>query len=266
MKHALGADGVDAFYERLDDDRFASTGHTAGPWSSESQHLGPPSALLVRALERCAPRPEALLSRVTFEVLGPVPVAELTVTAAVERPGRSVELLAAELAHAGRPVLRARAWRIVAGDTAAVASGEGEPLPPAAGCPPMAVPEHWQGGYLAAMEWRSVSGGIFAPGDATIWARPVVRVVAGEEPSAAQRLFTVADSASGVSSRLDIRAWYAINTDLTVHLHREPVGEWFALDAQTVIGPSGVGVATSVLHDVRGPVGRSAQSLFVRER
>ena len=255
-----------AFYERVDEHRFASTGHTAGPWSDESQHLGPPSALLVRALERCSPRGDAVLSRVVFEVLGPVPVAELTVEAGVERPGRSVELLSATLAHDGRPVLRAAAWRIVTGDTTAVAAGGGTPLPPAWDCRPMAIPDAWRGGYLRAMEWRSVDGGIFAPGDATVWARPRVPVVAGEEPTALQRLFTVADSASGVSSRLDIAKWYAINTDLTVHLHREPVGEWFALDARTVIGPAGVGVATSELHDERGPVGRGAQSLFVRER
>lgn len=257
---------MDAFYERLDEDRFASTRHTSGPWSEDSQHLGPPSALLARALERCAPRPGTVLSRVAFEVLGPVPVAELTVTASVLRPGRSVELLAAELAHDGRPVLRAHAWRMVAGDTASVAAGEQEPPTPPAECGPMAIPEHWRGGYLGAMEWRSVRGGVFTPGDAVVWARPRVRVVAGEEPTATQRLFTVADSASGVSSRLDLRTWYAINTDLTVHLHREPVGEWFALDARTVIGPSGVGVASSVLHDERGAVGRGAQSLFVRER
>ncbi|WP_442978119.1 thioesterase family protein [Saccharothrix sp. 6-C] len=257
---------MDAFYEPLDDDRFASTGHTTGPWGNDSQHLGPPSALLVRALQRCAPRPEAVLSRVVFEVLGPVPVADLTVTASVVRPGRSVELLSAELAHEGRPALRASAWRIVAGDTAAVASDAGAPPVPPAECEPMDLPEHWRSGYLAAMEWRSVSGGVFTPGDAVVWARPLVRVVAGEEPTPAQRLFTAADSASGVSSRLDLRTWYAINTDLTVHLHREPVGEWFALDARTVIGSSGVGVASSVLHDERGPVGRSAQSLFVRER
>ncbi|NUT47735.1 MAG: thioesterase family protein [Saccharothrix sp.] len=257
---------MDAFYDRLDTDRFATTGHAVGPWGDDSQHLGPPSALLVRALERCTPRPGTVLSRVAFDVLGPVPVAELTVTASVLRPGRSVELLSAELAHEGRPVLRAGAWRIVAGDTAEVASDEGGPPAPPSACEPMAIPDHWRGGYLAAMEWRSVSGGIFAPGDAVVWARPRVRVVAGEEPSAAQRLFTVADSASGVSGRVDIRTWYAINTDLTVHLHREPVGEWFALEARTAIGPSGVGVASSVLHDERGPVGRTAQSLFVRER
>jgi hypothetical protein len=69
-----------------------------------------------------------------------------------------------------------------------------------------------------------------------------------------------------VSSRLDIDRWLFINTDLTLHLHRQPTGEWFALDAETVIGPTGAGSTGSVLHDVTGPVGRGAQSLLVRPR
>jgi hypothetical protein len=255
-----------AFYEQLDEDWYLSTQHTAGPWSSESQHLGPPSALLVRELEKCAPRADMALSRVTFEVLGPVPVDELTISADVVRAGRSVELLAAELRHDGRPVLRAQAWRISRGDTETVATEQKPTLPDPLDCEPMKLPEDWLCGYLAAMEWRSVSGGIFVPGNAVVWARQSMPLIDGEEPSALQRLFTITDSASGVSSRLDIAKWYAINTDLSVHLHREPDGEWFALDAETVIGPGGVGVASSVLHDHLGPVGRTAQSLFVRER
>ena len=130
----------------------------------------------------------------------------------------------------------------------------------------MEIPDHWGGGYLAAVEWLSVSGGIFTPGDAQVWARPRVSVVEGFEASPLERLFAVVDSASGVSSRVDIRKWYAINTDLTVHLHRQPAGEWVGMDARTTIGPDGVGVATSVVHDVEGPVGTTAQALFVRER
>lgn len=41
-----------AFYQQMDHGRFGSTALTAGPWSAESQHAGPPSALLVRAMER----------------------------------------------------------------------------------------------------------------------------------------------------------------------------------------------------------------------
>ncbi|MFD4672686.1 thioesterase family protein [Lentzea sp. NPDC058450] len=254
-----------AFYLPLDDTTFRATEHTVGPWGPDSQHLGPPSALLVRALLGLG-NPSSALARVTFEVLGPVPVADLTVSTSVERPGRSVELLAASLSYNGRAVLTARAWRIVAADTTAVAGGEVPLLPPPSSAVPMEIPEHWGGGYLAAVEWLSVSGGIFTPGDAQVWARPRVAVVEGFEPSPEERLFSVVDSASGVSSRVDIRKWYAINTDLTVHLHRRPAGEWVGMDARTTIGPDGVGLATSVVHDADGPVGTTAQALFVRER
>ncbi|MEV6717017.1 thioesterase family protein [Lentzea sp. NPDC051208] len=254
-----------AFYLPLDETTFRSTEHTVGPWGPDSQHLGPPSALLVRSLLKLG-NPSSALARVTFEVLGPVPVADLTVSTSVERPGRSVELLAAALSHEGRTVLTARAWRIVTSDTASVAGGEVPALSPPESAVPMEIPEHWGGGYLAAVEWLSVSGGIFTPGDAQVWARPRVAVVEGSEPSPEELLFSVVDSASGVSSRVDIRKWYAINTDLTVHLHRRPAGEWVGMDARTTIGPDGVGLATSVVHDVAGPVGTTAQALFVRER
>lgn len=256
---------MEAFYLPLGADTFRSTPHTVGPWGPDSQHLGPPSALLVRSLLALG-NPESALARVTFEVLGPVPVADLTVSTSVERPGRSVELLAASLSFEGRPVLTARAWRIVGADTTPVAGGEVPALAPPESAEPMEIPAHWGGGYLAAVEWLSVSGGIFTPGDAQVWARPRVAVVEGSEPSPEERLFSVVDSASGVSSRVDIRKWYAINTDLTVHLHRRPVGEWVGMDARTTIGPAGVGLATSVVHDVEGPVGSTAQALFVRER
>ena len=84
---------ADAFYVPLGDGRFSATAHTAGPWSSDAQHFGPPSALLVRALENVETAHPAELARVTVEILGPAPVAELTVRAWIERPGRSVELL-----------------------------------------------------------------------------------------------------------------------------------------------------------------------------
>ena len=255
-----------AFYERRGANGYRSTEHTAGPWSTESQHLGPPSALLVRELEGCAPRDGMLLSRLVLDVLGPVPVADLEVSASVIRPGRSVELLAAELTHDGRAVLRAQAWRINQGDTAAIASDFSGMLPEPPACPKMHMPKDWSCGYLDAVDWRSVDGDMVTPGDAIVWGKPLVPTVEGEETTALQRLFTIADSASGVSSRLDIRKWLAINTDLSVHLHREPQGSWFALEASTVIGPTGVGVATSVVHDLLGPVARTAQSLFVRER
>jgi hypothetical protein len=255
-----------AFFEPLGDGRFRSTEHTAGPWSADSQHLGPPSALLIRELELLPADLPNLISRVTIEILGPVPVAELAVSASVERPGRSVELLAGEISAGGRPVVRARAWRMVRSDTSSVqASVAAAQAPPAEGRP-IARPDDWGPGYLDAMEWRALSGGFDEPGAATVWGRQRVELVAGEEPTGLQRLLTVADSGNGVSNRLSPRKWWFINTELTVHIFREPEGEWILLDAATSIGPSGVGTALSTLHDEQGAVGSGSQALMVRPR
>lgn len=261
----------EAFYEELEPGRFRATEHTVGPWSLDAQHMGPPAALLTRELERCgggdaAAAGRSSLVRLVFEVLGPVPLGELTVRAAVERPGRAVELLSAELISGGRTAVRARAWRAVHTDTASIVAGAPAPLPTPAGTGPVAIPSGWLRGYLLATEWRSVSGGMDGTGVATVWGRTLVDVVAGEQPSSLQRLCAIADSGNGFSGRLDIRQWLFINTDLTLHLYRDPVGEWIGMDVETVIGPTGSGLAASVLHDEAGGVGRGAQSLVVRPR
>jgi hypothetical protein len=81
-----------------------------------------------------------------------------------------------------------------------------------------------------------------------------------------QRVLALADSGNGVSSELDPREWWFINPELSVHLHREAEGEWVCLDAQTQVSEGGVGLATSVLSDARGPIGVGAQSLLVARR
>ncbi|HEX4221618.1 MAG TPA: thioesterase family protein [Pseudonocardiaceae bacterium] len=257
---------TEAFYLPAGDGRFVSTKHTVGPWSPDSQHLGPPSALLTRALQLCAPRDDLTLARITVEVLGPVPVAELEVRASVLRPGRAVELLGAELLAGDRPVARASAWRIARTDTTAVAVAAEEPMPPVEAGTLAYAPTDWIDGYLSAMDWMAVRGSWTEPGPAAAWGRQRVALVDGEEPNGLQRLMAVADSGNGLSNRLDIRQWMFINTELTVHLLREPEGEWIGMDARTAIGPTGIGIASSVLHDRIGQVGRGTQELLIRPR
>ena len=254
-----------AFYQDLGDGRFASTVHTTGPWDPGSQHGGPPSALLGRALERVAPRDDLVVARVTVEILGAVPVAELEVSARVARPGRSVELLEASMTAGGREVARASAWRVRRTTGAAVPSraAAAPALPDAAETRAL---EGWVEGYLQAMEWRFAHGWLGEPGPAAAWGRMREPLVEGEEPSPLTRVLVIADSGNGVSSELDLRRWLFINPELTVHLHREAVGEWVCLDAQTTVTDGGAGLATSVLSDVHGPLGVGAQSLLVAPR
>lgn len=252
---------------------FTATPSTTGPWFADAQHLGPPSALLVRAMERLPEsRPGGAdagwrVARVSVEVLGAVPDGPVTVAAGVERPGRTIELLWAAMRANGRDVLRARAWRLAAGDTAEVVTGELDPLPgPERATVRTGRPDGWLPGFLDAMEWAWLDGALDTPGPGRAWIRMRTALVDGEEPTPLQRLMVAADCANGLAAALDVRRWLFVNTDLTVHLHRAPAGEWIGVDAATTIGPDGLGACAGVLYDTAGHAGRSAQALTVRSR
>jgi hypothetical protein len=201
-----------------------------------------------------------------MELLGPVPVGPLRVSASEVRPGRTVSLVEATLydEERDRPVARAAAWLFPATD-----DGPGKPTPlphgPADG-EEKPRPESWAGGYLDAVEWRWIVGSVGEPGPGVVWMRPPAELVEGEPMSPLQRLMACVDSASGASACLDPAAWGFLNTELTVHVLRPPVGDWICLDASTTLGTGSVGLATSSVHDELGLVARSAQALLVVRR
>jgi acyl-coenzyme A thioesterase PaaI-like protein len=244
---------------------FRSTEHTNGPWVGGLQHGGPPSALLSRALERIPSDGARFVGRVTVDLWGPVPVEPLTVTARVERPGRSVELVSAYLRTAERIVAKASAWRFPARPVSARTPPVDVPTGPEHGRE-QPRPASWHGGYLDAVEWRWVHGAVTVPGPATVWMRPRVALVEGEPMTALQRLLACADSASGASAALDPADWAFLNTELSVHLVRPVEGDWVCVDAETTLAGTSTGMAAARLLDREGLVGRSAQSLLVAAR
>ena len=252
---------------------FVSTELTRGPWDPGAQHAGPPAALIARELERC-PSPAGdgpwQVGRITYEILRPVPIGTLEVSAEVVRPGRSVELLSASLrSDGGEELVRASAWRLADRTVELEAGPAPEPVsvpgPEAAQPKPFFDTDH-DVGYHTAMEYRFVSGAFREVGPATVWMRMRWPLVEGEEPTPLQRVLVAADSGNGVSATLDWSTYLFINVDLTVHLHRLPAGEWVCLDAVTTPEPTGIGLADTALRDERGPIGRALQTLLVRER
>lgn len=204
----------------------------------------------------------------TFEILGPVPIGPVTVTAELVRPGRSVQMIEATLSGEDGELMRARAWRIRTGE---IEIPEDLPSPsPPPGPEEGGKPEFFSTGqdvgYHTAMEWRSVGGGFLESGPATVWMRMNCELVAGEEPTPLQRTLVAADVGNGISAVLDWRRYLFINVDLSVHLERLPEGEWVCVDAVTVPQSHGIGTAESVLFDQRGRIGRAAQALLIAER
>lgn len=256
---------------------YAPTGHARGPWDDRQLHGGAPAGLLARELDRLPSGVEGVgmtIARITYEFLGPVPLAPLTVTARITKPGRRFQLAEAELAVVGGPVVvRARAVRLRSGavDVPEIARGAVE-VP--GGPDPLAHPvevmepfgEATETFGITGMELRMVQGSFFAEGPAVTWFRAARPLVDDEPPPPVALAAMAADFGNGVSRVLDFRTHMFVNTDLTLHLHRAPVGEWVLLDSRTAIDGHGTGLAESRLSDPLGALGISAQSLYVEAR
>jgi hypothetical protein len=254
-----------------DGEAFIPTPLARGPWSADALHGGAPAALLAREIERfeadnSAPR---FVARMTIELLRPVPLAPLRVVTRFTRPGRKVQLVEAALHSDKHEVARATGLRIRATELTLPTDLIMEPVTQAAperGQPlAAALGSFLPGFHTHAVEHRFVRGQLITPGPATDWIRLKVPVLEGEQPSPLSRVCAAADFGNGVSQILGGEFTY-INPDLSVYLHRYPVGEWVCIDSVTRVEPHGVGLAESRILDRSGTIGRSLQSLIVEAR
>jgi Thioesterase-like superfamily len=283
-RRAQGAALSEAIFRR-DGDAFVPTGHARGPWDPGQLHGGAPGALIAEAVQA----DEYLVARLTIDFLAPVPLAPVTVSARTTKPGRNVQLAEAEMEAEGRTVLRARAMRLrrghvelpaeagAAGAAAAAAAerrgaaaGEGAAAAPPG--PDDATPGRFplddgtgEGFHRTAMDIRFVEGD-YGIGPAKAWFRLKLPLVDDQPASPLARAVAAADFGNGISRVVDFGDYLFVNTDLTVHLHREPQTDWVLVDASTRLEANGAGLARSTLSDERGQLGLAAQSLFVASR
>lgn len=255
------------YYQRLpgagEYSAFDPTDYTRSNWGPEIQHGSPPLALLTKLVEELSADSGLRIGSLHLDILGAIPVAPVRTRVWVERPGSRVSMMVAEMV-ADRLVARLSAWLIAVSDTADVASDR---YPPVVEGPAVTRPAAFVDvrGYFDALDWRPQQ---HAEGEsaAVSWMRPTAHIVDAEPTTALQRLAAVVDCANGVGAILDPRQFFFMNTDTTVHLHRLPTGDDFALRARASIGPDGVGVTTAEVFDKTGFVGTAAQTLLVQRR
>jgi hypothetical protein len=265
----------DPLFTVLDDGRLLPNETSRGPWSPDALHGGPVAAAVVRAAERVlgATGSEAVDPiRLTIDLERPVPLAPLRFDAEVVRGGRKVQVAEVRVFDGDdRRLVRATVLAIRRADIGLPEDrhAPSDVLPPPPEAAP-ADPEMWDPmpGVTAfhshGVEHRFVRSTMLKLGPTTDWIRLAVPVVAGEEPSPFQRAAAASDFVNGISAVLPASDWTFINPDLTVTLHRLPLGEWIGVDASTRIDDSGVGTAEADLFDECGRVGRCVQTLLVQ--
>ena len=262
---------MDAAYEPLNPGHYRASPLTGGPWHPEHQHAGPPSALICREIERAAaPHGLTHIGRLTVNLLRPLPIGECEIVLAADYLGRGAGHFSGKLTAQGKDIALFTALAQREHEAPIPESTPGHPLPcapkPPGDCPTVSLDVAAEDfGYADLVENRLAAGAFFN-GPCAVWFRMNHPLVKGEAPSPYSRVAVAADSGNGVSAALDIRAYLFVNCDLTINLLRRPIGEWICLEARSLYGGNGCGLAESALYDEAGLIGQATQSLAVRKR
>lgn len=261
-----------AVFTRQGSDTWHPTVLSRGPWDPRAQHGGAPCGLLVHLAEEAMGEPGWQLGRITVELVRPVPVSPLR-SEVVKQGSRATARVGIELfdgatlvARAHALMLRQQTMRLPA-DVPGWTPARLLPLP--ADCAErLRIPGLPEGVsfYAGAVETRNAQGDPSKPGGGAAWFRFAVPFVDDKAASPAMRAAAAADFGNGLSWVLPANRYVFANADLSLHLHRLPVGEWIGLQSQTQADASGAGLTQSLLFDEHGSIGIAVQTLVLRER
>lgn len=251
-------------------ERFELTGQARGPWQDDAAHGGAPAGLLARAAEALGSGDGLRLAAISLAFNGPVVLGDVAVRAEVVKPGRRQRVVEVAIEAGGRTAIEGRAVLIRRGEVdlpSEATAGSGRLLGPE-GMRPVDR-KKWADGELDAFHRTAntvlaVRGGPDRVGtEGAAWIRLDVPLVAGEDPSGAQRAAAAADFGNGVAHPVPWGEFLFVNCDLNVSLLREPAGEWIGLESRTRLDQNGTGLTQTRLHDAGGQFGLATQILFV---
>ena len=260
----MGVQGAPAYFREVDG-VFVANDPARGPWSADHCHAGPVTGLVVRAAE-AAVGAGKVLTRLTLDVLRPLPVAGLRIGCELVRETRTLSTTRVEVHDLD-------GTRCIAGTSMHLTRKELGEVPTAAVDAPRfeeAQPGpslliggvHDKPSFGHFNEVRYPPGVTRAPGPKMIWMR-VPALLEGEAPSPIQSICPLADCGNGISWNATPVEMGFMNTDLTLQIHREPESDWLGSDAVSHWQGNGVGMSHSVLYDTAGPVGVALQTLVL---
>jgi len=268
---ALAVPGGPLFTQ--DGDHYVPTDRARGPWTFDSLHGSPVAALIaycveLRLLESSSGLTDAgelRIARQTIDLFRRVPYGPLLVDVQKIREGRRVAVFQSRVSCEGKLLTQATSLCLRANDALGSVGADHAAEPPAP--PNEATPNvvdrvgnRWVS-YPGTLEMRHIvpPGGSQPP---VVWIRNDARVVAESPLTPAVRAAGIADFVSPFANMQPGRSGY-VNADITMHLHRQPVGDWHYLRVVSRGASEGVATAQAVLGDRLGAYGASSAASLI---
>lgn len=262
---------------RRDGYAFVPTPSAGSPWTRGALHGGPPAGLLTYAIEQHVADDGMQVARLTIDLFRAVPMERLHVRTETVRAGRRLRSVQASLFAGDLEVTRASAL-LLRRSNAPVGDEQHPPPPGPDGHPtqpgimrrPPNEGEPRPGGYLEGFHTVIETRWVSEPGEQPVtWVRIPMELIEGVDTSPAMRAAALADFGNAVANHVGqprARSLSYINTDITLYLHRDPVGEWLCLAPDHRDETEGVGLVESIWYDVRGRYGRAVQARLANPR
>jgi hypothetical protein len=252
-----------------DGDQFVPTRQACGFWGPpDNFHARVVIGLFAREIERAHGAPDLQPTRLTVDLYRMPDLSAVTVDVRPIREGRRIKVIEAELFQNGKSHARAACQFLMRTE---------QPANPIWSPPPWSVPAPEDvpppdEPFTTKWEMRPIlpagvqlAGSLRSAGQRRTWLREVRPLIGGEAHTPFSRIATGVDYTSPTAHSA-VEGLDFINSDVTLYLAREPVGEWIGYEVANHQSFEGVAVGGCSLYDTRGPVGFSSCAALVQKR
>lgn len=258
----------DALFHR-DGDLFVPSELAGSPWAPGLLHGGGPTGLLARTIEQHVGDPDYQMVRLTVDLFRAVPSQPLGVTVETVRGGHRIRSVAASLWADGVEVTRASAAYLRRNEMRGLQppvtippGPDGLPITPGFTLPRSdgSEPPRLPGLHSTVRVAWATTNDVPVP---ACWVTLPVPLVEGEPTSPVALAATLSDFANAISNRLRIegqRDGSYINSDITLYMDRNPVGDWLCIQLPFRQEIGGVGHSETNWYDRDGRYGHVVQS------
>lgn len=253
----------DAFFTR-DGERYIPGPACRGPWNPNSLHGRVIAGLIGFELERLHGGTEWMPVRLTVDMYRLPDFSPITAATRVVRGGKRLRIVDCELVSGGASVARGTCQFLVRSENA---PGVTWSPPDWNAAKPDELPPPPQGQFGERMwKMRNITG----PFDGSVkqrraWLSEIRELVEGFPLTPFQRVAVAADFASPLANRSDAGLGY-INTDVTVYLHRLPMGEWIGFETANHHATDGIAIGECFLYDLEGAIGTVSTAALRQSR
>ncbi len=248
----------EAFCRAEGDGRYTLNPIARGPWDADSLHARVLAGLFSHELEERWTEGGFHCSRLTIDLYRLPSLAPAEVTSRAIREGNRIRVIELEYLSGGVSFARANAvllkrtdnppgerwspsnWEVPAPESLS----EALPMPNA--------PENWR----PMWETRHITGWPAKIRQQQAWLRETRPLIEGFELTPFVRAASAADWTNPFAN-WSTEGLQFINADITLYLHRYPVGEWIGFEVTSHHSADGIAVGDCAMYDETGAIGHS---------